>query len=73
MSQPEDLAVVQRHVAALAEHFESVQVFCTRPADDGKGTVNVQYGAGNWFARYGQVASWLTKQDEGSRIEVRGE
>lgn len=60
---------------ALSEHFDSVQIFATRLSDDeesdGAGTVNVNYGSGNWFARYGPVYAWTVKQDEINRKETR--
>jgi len=57
----EDLERVRRHVAQLAEHFDSVEVFCTRSA--GEETMSVNLGAGNWFTRYGQVVEWILKAD----------
>lgn len=67
-----DLDRIKRAVAELGEHFDTVQVFATR-CEDGTldGTINISYGAGNWFARYGQVARWIAKEDESERIEVR--
>lgn len=59
---------------ALAEHFDSVQIFATRhEAGELASTLNVDVGVGNWFARYGQVASWLAKADEGERETVRNQ
>lgn len=57
-----DLEVVKGHVARLMEHFESVQIFASRRQDGG--TVNCQYGDGNWFARYGQIHAWAIRQDQ---------
>lgn len=67
-----DLAIIKRHAAQLAEHFDSVQVFATRKSEDG--TVNAQWGEGNWFARFGQVRAWLVQEEgqfhsRGSRRE----
>lgn len=67
-----ELERIKRVVAELGEHYDTVQVFATRhEAGTLDGTINVQFGAGNWFARYGQVARWLAKQDEIERVEVR--
>lgn len=69
-----DLDIVKRHCADLGEHFDSVQIFATRLKDEGdKGTVHVQYGSGNWFARYGHIRHWLITEDEDARISVRKE
>jgi hypothetical protein len=57
----------------LSEHFDSVQVFATRHEPTDGGTINVNFGAGNWFARKGQVGEWLIKADERSREEARSE
>lgn len=67
----EQLAIVKSAVARLSEHFETVQIFCTKLNDSGKGTTHVQWGSGNWFARYGQVKTWSEKEEEDLRIEVR--
>lgn len=68
--QDQDLAHLRQHVAALAEHFDTVQVFATRH-HQGTGTVHCAWGAGNFFARTGQVAAWLAKQDEQERDSAR--
>jgi hypothetical protein len=68
----EDLQRIEKHCEDLGEHFDTVQIFCTRLADDGeKGTVNIHFGRGNWFARYGFVAYWMKKQDELAAVDVR--
>lgn len=71
-TRDEDMERVRQHVTALSEHFDSVQVFCTR-CEEGTlgGTVNIQLGAGNYFSRYGLVNAWLVKQNEGYRIDER--
>ena len=66
-----DMDRVKRAVEELAEHFDSVQVFCTRKEPLGSeaegGTVNVAYGSGDWFARYGVVRMWVVKQENPRR------
>lgn len=57
-----DECMLRNHIAALMEHFDSVQIFATRPSING-GTVHCVDGGGNWFARYGQVSLWVTEQD----------
>jgi hypothetical protein len=71
-----ELARVAAHCDQLAEHFDTVQIFVTRNADnetEEEGTVNIQLGRGNWFARYGQVHQWIVKSDEDARIHARRE
>lgn len=58
----ECLDMLRSHIAALMEHFDSVQIFATKPGING-GTIHCDDGGGNWFARYGQVSLWVTKQD----------
>jgi hypothetical protein len=71
-----DLEMVRKAAEDLGEHFDTVQVLATRhePGDDeDSGTVNVSYGVGNWFARYGQGSEWLKKCDERTRQMVRNQ
>lgn len=68
-----DFQMVREHVNALAEHFDSVQIFCTRHEGSMDATVNVHLGSGNWFARYGFVQNWLIRQDESERSSRRND
>jgi hypothetical protein len=40
------------------------------PLEEG-GTVNINKGEGNWFARFGQIVEWLKKEDEYIRIDAK--
>jgi len=62
---------VTKHINALMEHFDTIQVFGTRETEEG--TQTYTSGAGNWYARYGQVKEWMIKQDEFVRINCREE
>lgn len=53
---------VQDHAAALAEHFDSVQIICTRYAGP-DGTTIVSNGAGNFYTRYGSVTAWVKQEN----------
>lgn len=66
--------IVKKAVAGLSEHFDSVQVFCTRYAggEDG-GTMPVIEGYGNWFARFGQTTEWVEYSRESARIKARSD
>lgn len=70
MTNDEETELLDRHCAQLGEHFDTVQIFVTR-YDSEIGTRNVVFGAGNWFARYGQVVDWQTKKSEETRVGVR--
>jgi hypothetical protein len=63
--QDRDMDLLKKYVAQLGEFFDSVHIFATRAVNDG--TINCQYGSGNWFARYGQVRAWALKEDQGFR------
>lgn len=69
-----DMKRVEDAVAALGDHFDTVQVFVTRhEAGMVDGTVTISKGAGNWFARFGQVVSWTTVMKEHDRLRARNE
>ncbi len=70
----EDMGMLEQHANQLAEHFDTVQIFVTRhAAGELDGTVNANWGCGNWFTRFGQISTYLTKADERSRKEVQEE
>lgn len=72
-SQPEqDLERLKKACEVLGEHFDTVQVFCTRhEPGEHDGTLTMAWGAGNFYTRYGQIAEWIIKTDESSRIAAR--
>jgi len=62
--QRADMERVRKVLTELGEHFDSVQIFCTRhESGELDGTVYLHLGTGNWFARYGQVREWCVKMD----------
>jgi hypothetical protein len=65
--------LVRRHVAQLSEHFDAVHIFVSaKQSVDGRpATGTFDLGAGNWYARLGQVREWLVGQDEVTRHRVR--
>lgn len=65
-----DVQRLKKMCEELGEHFDCVQIFASR-FDAEEGTTSVNWGAGNWHARRGQVDGWLTKEDERSRKEIR--
>lgn len=57
--------IVQRHVDALGEHFEAVQILASRTTVHG--TESVFLGSGNWYSRTGMAADFL-KRDEATTL-----
>jgi hypothetical protein len=64
-----DMRKLRNATAQLMESFDTVQIFATRHVSTDDGTVAVQYGEGNWYARRGQVGEWIVKQDARSAEE----
>lgn len=54
------LELVKFHTRELMKHFDSVQFFGTLIDPNDGATDAIDHGAGNWYARYGQVVDWLT-------------
>jgi len=69
-----ELAMVRKHCNELGEHFEAVSIFCSRHDQGGEhGTVHINLGVGNYFARIGHIKDYIIKEDEGTRINQRKE
>lgn len=73
LKKHEQIKVIQQHLEALAEHFDTIQIFVTQHAtDDGEqSTISLHLGSGNWYARYGQIAEWLIKEKIMMKVEVK--
>jgi hypothetical protein len=72
MTGPEEDALILKALDMLAEHFDTVQILCTRMADDGTGdTLQFAHGRGNWCARRGQAREWLIASEERVKHEMR--
>ncbi len=63
----EQVEIVKSHTAQLSEHFDSVQIFCTKHTNNG--TTNIKMGSGDWFARYGLCKYWVKQQEENCNEE----
>jgi hypothetical protein len=51
----------------LTEYFDTVQIFVTRhEAAEENGTLEYNCGAGNYYARLGQVKVWQDTQADGT-------
>lgn len=78
MTDPEDQmreadwGRVEKALDVLSEHFDAVQIFASRcESGELNGTIRVERGSGNWFARYGQIRSWVIRMDEQEREAQR--
>lgn len=67
ISPEEQEGLVQRHIDALMEHFEAVQIMVSSTVPDG--TSNIFKGGGNWFARQGMAHDFI-RQDK-ARTDAR--
>lgn len=60
----QDLAMLDRHMIRLIEHFDTVHIFVTRATKGDTGeTTGLSRGRGNWYARKGIVTEWVEKQE----------
>lgn len=55
--------LIEKHVALLREHFDSVQIFATIYESDIQNTFSYTDGDGNYMARFGHVSQWITRQN----------
>lgn len=69
--QQQQIDLLDKAIAGLMEHYDTVTVFVTKvvrhPAENGNVTFNMSRGAGNWHARYGQIHEFMIAQKR--RIE----
>ena len=56
--------VVDKSVAAIREHVDTVQVFVTLHRDDAKSTMSYEKGAGCFYSRQGLITEWLLMQQQ---------
>lgn len=59
---PPDLEeMVRKHAAMLGEHFDAVQILCSRQLPGSEGTAMVALGSGNWYARQGMAQKFIKR------------
>lgn len=58
----EEVALVDKAVNLLSEHFDTVQIFITKT--ESNSTYAGAKGSGNFYARRGQIRDWMIKEDE---------
>lgn len=65
-------SILKKHVMALGEHFETVQVFVSNYETGGEGnTVAYRDGTGNFHARMNQCRQWIVRNDEATRLHAQ--
>ncbi len=69
MNNDTDLKLLERAVAQLGEHFDTVRIIATK-YEDGK-SWSCSYGNGNWYGQLGSVREWMTLRDEELRLAER--
>ncbi len=68
----DDIKRIEACLQHLGEYFDAVHIFATRhEAGEEGGTIKVQKGVGNWYARYGQIHEFMITTDEDARIYAR--
>ena len=71
MSEEEDQrsrATIQRYLDQLSAQFSEVHIFVSQYEPTTGQTRTIDMGAGNWYARYGLIKEWITRQEEATRI-----
>lgn len=73
---PEEMAeadrLVREAVQKISEHVDAVTVFVTKKRENGNdGTWRMAFGAGNYYARYGQIKQWVIFADEEVKVDCR--
>lgn len=68
---------INRILAQLGEHFDSVQIIATRHNPSDGSTQTMERGVGNYFARMASVQSWyeynLERNRDGAREGMGGD
>lgn len=69
MNSSEQVKIVDSAVAALGEHFDSVQILVS--VVEGTKTRCIKRGSGNWYARQGMAQEFVSEElaeESASRI-----
>jgi hypothetical protein len=62
------MAIVEKALEGLIEHYDNVQIFANRRNADGD-MQYTQMGRGDWYSRYRQVRCWIIREDEKTRLD----
>lgn len=72
MSERDELiGKIQAAIADIVGDFDSIQVFATKVVEGD--TISVNYGTGDYYARYGMTKYWLEVQNKDAKLgmEIR--
>jgi hypothetical protein len=58
-AKDKDIRILEDACIRLGQQFDTVQIFATRHNEKEGGTVNVHFGKGNWYARFGHIKLWV--------------
>jgi len=69
-----DIKLLKDACEILRQHFDTVQILCTRYESDLIGTFRVHWGSGNFYARYGNARLWCDSEqiDDSKKIDDAG-
>ena len=62
---------IRKVLRVLMEHFDSAHIFVTRFNPNDNDTTSIALGAGNIYAREGQIKGWVIKMDEETKAHAR--
>jgi hypothetical protein len=63
--------IVTKHVDHLSEHFDSVQIHCSKLDDGGDQTLTFNSGSGNFHSRRDMAREWVAYTDEINLCKAR--
>lgn len=69
MSRDELIAILDKHLDQLGEHFTSVQIIATNHESTATGTTHFARGLGDFYARRGATDRWL--RDDSAEDQTR--
>ena len=67
---PDVEEVVRKCAEILGEHFDAVQILCSRQLPGLAGTMMVAKGSGNWYARQGMAQRFVHRNCAEEFVDV---
>lgn len=71
MTREQVESFIHQKVAEIMEVADTCQIFITQKNVSDDTTESFTTGAGNFYAREGQVKTWITMQDEYAKCQAR--
>lgn len=63
--------IIASHAVQLGEHFDSVQIICTRYDGVSGQSYKASAQYGNWYTNYGAAREWVAEKDQELRDRTR--